>query len=852
MKSHRGLSSAVGAVFLIIALTTGMTFVTTSLNTIGDFSEQVIVQDTHRMAKEKEAFEITSIKITSLNKLDGVIQNIGQVPLKITNLWIDEKGTNDDEVQKISVDVTVGIGDTINLIDFIDYNMDPLKGYNMKFVTSRGEVQSYFVNSSDEIKLHTQLNALPETIPTGFDTVILFTVYNNATSNNVLLNVTPIIDVRDPNGVVVQECTPLPTCPSIPPSYPSLKPGESTTFKWVYTMNGESPYYEDFTVQLQNGHPDNVETIKVKMTDIQFASVAATASSSQTFNPVSSSTGNLVLHQEIVEKIPTGYQLEQKLADGGGMDIVLDGIIIPKFFTNNGTEVDIDEGIWDVNLVYYSEPFPPTLENSMDTNGGMIFHFEDNGEGDDGYEDNSFNCMDSTGKGKFADYRGSSVEWNQFGGPNNTGSYTFDGTEDYFRIEVADCNNLLNTATTIAGWFKASSSGSGNDYIYFAGKDKDDDDRFAVMIDGGDDVKFSVHTDANDTAICNSINDPAYPTTPIDYRDDQWHHFVGVRESDDRCRLYIDGVQVDTDPAGGGGSFIESQSPYVYVGARLDEKNHPYPVTDYFQGSLDDIMYWDNYALNADQAEDLYYTSYGDDAHEITFTFRTTDGLGNDLGLIFTESGYKMNFLDGKRDNKAVKSFKYSSGTQLARTIGDQERIQLLMDLDILLDPYPTMKMTLRIDDNSLTESSYIDLPLSVGASFHPTTTHDNDSTFSTGITSSGPHGTWLTKAGTRIILTNTDTEISYAGIIDTVNTVTLSESEDSIFIQEEDHVDLVFHRITLSPNYCLPNPPTELCSNDIPPPPGEYDGQILMIGYNDQGNQNTWKVDLGKIKVIE
>jgi len=851
MKSHRGLSSAVGAVFLIIVLTTGMTYVATSINTIGDFSEQVIVQDTQRMEKEKESFEITFIDIKS-GKLEGVIQNTGQVPLKITKLWIDEKGIP-DEVQKISVDAAAGIGDTINLIDFIDYNMDPLKGYNMKFVTSRGEVQSYFVNSSDEIKLHTQLNALPETIPIGFDTIILFTVTNNSTNNNALLNVTPTIEVKDPNGVVVQECTPLPTCPSIPPSYPSLKPGESTTFKWVYTINGESSYYEDFTVQLQNGHPDNVEIIRVKITDIQFASVAATASSSQTFNPVSSSTGNLVLHQEIVEKIPTGYQLEQKLADGGGMDIVLDedNLMSPKFFTNNGTAVDIDEDIWEVNLVYYSEPFPKILENSMNS-GGMIFHFEDNGEGDDGYEDNSFDCMDSTGKGKFADYRGLPAVWNSFGGPNNTGSYTFDGSEDHFRIEIADCNDLSNTPTTIAGWFKASSSGSGDDYIYFAGKDKDNDDRFAVMIDGGDDVEFSVHTDANDTAICNSINDTA-PPSPINYRDDQWHHFVGVRESDDSCLLYIDGVEVHTAGGSGGGSFIETQSPYVYVGARLDEKNHPYPTTDYFEGQLDDIMYWNNYALSATQAGDLYNTSYGENAHEMTFTFSTTDGLGANSVTIFTESDYKMNFLDGKRDNKAVKSFKYSSATQpLARTILDQERIKLLMGFDTRTLPAINMKMTLRIDDNSLTETSYMDLPLSVGASFHPSTTHDNDSKFTTGITSSGPHGAWLTKAGTRIILTNIDTEISYAGIIEKVNTVTLSESEDSIFIQEEDQVDLVFHRITLSPNYCLPNPPTELCSNDIPPPPGEYDGQILMIGYNDQGNQNTWKVDLGKIKVID
>jgi len=840
---HRGISSVVGAVFLVIVLTTGMTYVATSINTIGDFTEQIIVQYTIRTEKEKEAFEITSIKITSLNKLDGVIQNTGQVPLKINRLWIDEKGIS-DVVQKIEVDATIGIGRTINLIDFIDFDMDPLKGYNMKFVTSRGETQSYFVNSSDEIKLHTQLNALPETIPTGFDTVILFTVTNNATSNNVLLNVTPIITIiENPIGIVTQKCvSPLVSpCPSVPPSYPSLKPGESTTFKWAYTITGITDDDVEFTVKLQNGYPGNEEKITVKITEIQLAKFAATAAISQSFNPVSSSTENLVLHQENVEKIPTAYQLEQKLADGGGINIPLDDIN-PEFFTNNGTQVEIETGDWNVNLAYYSEPFPISLENSMDASGGMIFHFEDEGGGDDGDEDNSFNCNDSNGKGKFAEYQGLIAgDWVEFGGPNNTGSYTFDGTGDHFRIELADCNDLSDSLTTIAGWFKTT-GGADNDYIYYAGKENSNDDRFAVLIDDTGDVDFSFETDNNNDTNCDSGTG-----SNKDYRDDQWHHFVAVRDGDYTCKLYIDGVS-DATPANDPGStpYIEIQSPYVYIGARLLDKDHPYPTTDYFKGSLDDIMYWNNYAMSAAEALDLYNTSYGDDAHEMTFTFTKTDNEGNNPSSIFTESGYKINFADGKRDNKALKSLIYSKLSVSAQTILEQERIKFVIELD---NPTTALKMTIRVDDNSLTERSYIDLP-PLDPSFHPSTSYDNDVKFTTGITSEGPYGAWLTKAGTRVILTNPDTEISYAGIIDTVNGIVLSESQDSVFIEKDDQVDLVFHRIKLSPNHCLPNPPDELCSNDIPPPPGEYDGQILLIGYNDQGNQNTWKVDLGKIKV--
>ena len=143
MKSHRGLSSAVGAVFLVAIVIGSLAYISSSLEIMGNFSEQLIAEESRLKDKHNEAFDISSIDITASNKLDGVVKNTGQVPIQFTTLWIDEQGVN-DVVQKFTLDTVVASGRTFNLIDDVDFTMDDTKGYNMKLVTSRGEVQTFY------------------------------------------------------------------------------------------------------------------------------------------------------------------------------------------------------------------------------------------------------------------------------------------------------------------------------------------------------------------------------------------------------------------------------------------------------------------------------------------------------------------------------------------------------------------------------------------------------------------------------------------------------------------------------------------------------------------------------------
>jgi len=293
MKSHRGLSSVVGAVFLIAIVIGALSYITYSLETMGNFSESLIAEESRLKDKQREAFEITSMNITAGNKLDATIKNTGQIPLEIVTLWIDEQGVN-DVVQKIPIKKTVAPGNSFNfLTEGIDVDALATKGYSLKLVSSRGEVQTFYLNSASQESLDIQLFALPDIIPTEFSTTILMTVINNMSNNNVLVNLTP----NEPlNCASESKCTSA-TGP-FPPYYDLLEHGDTAIFRWAYQLNGNEDDTISFTGSLQNGVPGNTDSETVTIGVPEFADMTGQSIISLGFGQSEISDDIFILHTE--------------------------------------------------------------------------------------------------------------------------------------------------------------------------------------------------------------------------------------------------------------------------------------------------------------------------------------------------------------------------------------------------------------------------------------------------------------------------------------------------------------------------------------------------------------------------
>ena len=269
MKSHRGLSSVVGAVFLIAIVLGALSYLTYSLEIMGNFSESLIAEESRLKEKQREAFEVTFVNVTAANKLDATIKNTGQIPVKINTLWIDEQGVN-DVVQKITIEKAIAPGNSFNfLTEGIDVDAVSTKGYSMKLVSSRGEVQTFYVNSASQESLDIQLVAAPDSIPTGFTSTLLMTVVNNMTGNNALVNLTPDLPL---------DCSSNPDCTllegPLPTSYPSLDPGDVAIFRWSYKLSGDVDDNFSFTGSLQNGVAGNYYNEIVTIGSILEAEIA--------------------------------------------------------------------------------------------------------------------------------------------------------------------------------------------------------------------------------------------------------------------------------------------------------------------------------------------------------------------------------------------------------------------------------------------------------------------------------------------------------------------------------------------------------------------------------------------------
>ena len=132
---------------------------------------------------------------------------------------------------------------------------------------------------------------------------------------------------------------------------------------------------------------------------------------------------------------------------------------------------------------------------------------------------------------------------------------------------------------------------------------------------------------------------------------------VAVRPTDNTCKLYINATDVDLTPQNGNAQNDDVGIDEIFVGAEDDNPD------DGFNGVIDDVLHWDDYALTTAEISDLFNTNYGTAAHLITFYMNKTDQNGILVSNIATDFNYPLKFLDGKQNGEFLNSFNYSKTT---------------------------------------------------------------------------------------------------------------------------------------------------------------------------------------------
>ena len=815
MKQRRGLTTVVGGVFFLIVIITAASYLTYSMNLFETFSETVQVAGQERENREDESFDISKLTLEN-NKINLDVHNTGNIPIGFTRLWV-QNVTGVDQVYKFDLNSTVTSGNTAqDILQNVSFTALDTESYKMKLVTDRGTTKEFSVNASNE-PLNLQLFALPEEIPTNFKSTLLLSVTNNSTQNAIYTNITPVLNVIS-LGATAQFEGPTPD------PHPVLEKGNTAIFEWTYRIAGDDGDKVRFEASILNGFPGNLVTKEVEIQKIEIAeqSISSLQSSIATAGLVPENV--LIFHKESIDALGERQMWSSAPEDNNG-EIIDFSFTNPIFYTNTdgNVTVNIPDGKWNATMRYISSPMPDSLMHTGLDSETMAYHFESDLD----------SPLDTTGNTVMVLGSGSKRPvWNSTG-HQGAGAYSFSGSQ-YATISVTADNDVVDYPTTTAGWFNADSTGPSSDQIIYFGKTNNGQKFYKINLNANGFLVFQTDTGST-VASCIS---------PVDYRDDTWHHFVAVMTHNNDCDLYVDGSLADSD-INGGNSSITLQGD-IFLGAENPGGK------DGFHGMLDDIIHWDDYKLDeSSQGEvtDLFNTNYGDSSHLMNFDIRIVDSLGNDLGFSNKTITQTLNFpIKFSSDFGEYLSpisdiwgqFNFTAITGEARIVEPGERLMLNMTYSPKTSGNLDMKMVIDdIDVVSGLGSSFLQIPFPDRA-LPGYFTYDNSGKGSISIFNPGPKDNWI-KYQSRVIFEDEITGVPYAAFIDSTGTEAISPDQDS---------PPILAGTSGTFEYQIPRSQPGNTSSDLIPE-GRYKMYVFLDGYDSSGQVFLQTSLVGIVRVI-
>ena len=199
------------------------------------------------------------------------------------------------------------------------------------------------------------------------------------------------------------------------------------------------------------------------------------------------------------------------------------------------------------------------------------------------------NGLDGT-LGGTVDQAGSDSTWNTECPPGSFQSLRFDGTSNKLTIPYNAAIKPSNNKVSISMWIKTTSN---NTYLIVS--ETDEDSATAGWVYGA----IGVGTPNKANVYWNNTG-AAWRSSSSDVNDDKWHNIVFVYDGSaaNEISTYIDGVLEDED-SGQSGNLVLANVPLLLGYRRASG-------AVYYQYYMDEIAYWTDIALTADQVKDLY------------------------------------------------------------------------------------------------------------------------------------------------------------------------------------------------------------------------------------------------------
>jgi hypothetical protein len=382
---------------------------------------------------------------------------------------------------------------------------------------------------------------------------------------------------------------------------------------------------------------------------------------------------------------------------------------------------------------------------------------------------------------------------------------------------------------------------------------------------------YSTNTAHTETTTCTSSDT---------YDNGNWQHVVAVRESDGDCNLYINGTLV-AGPVSGSTGTNTIDLKKASIGSISQKKgSERLPGTNDLLADVASWQHWNSKALTQPEANNLFYTNYGNNGTRIWVSMNITDGVGGDsctaCEVLIDDKEYILPFHDpsanSPRDGDKEYYFrdylesypdswnkytqynitKFLSGSD--RTLAVENRLSISIRMD---DTEQNLPINIRAGDGNFPSNDYTDTVSFLQTGLTDPTwpaflSFNYDEKVELTIFNQGPEGVWFTFPGTRMVLTTIDKTISYGAmpeeilILPNVDWEPMDPERDGPYIADQVSAKIKF--------YALTNPPF------IPPlqggqpdtvPGGDFDAFVFLSGFDEAGTAFLKTVELGTVHIV-
>ncbi len=223
MRVRRGISTVVGAVFFVIAISSVAAYVSYSMNSIENFAQSILVNDAQSIDRLKEDIEITTVTLTDTNKFNMTVFNKGPIPTKFVRLWVTDQSSNPITHQKEDLSVLINSGEQKqNIATNLSITANPTDSYTLKAVTERGNTASFVLSAdtSTIIALIVPAQVLPQQ-----QIYVTAVIKNNSTTPSTIANLT---------GIMKNNATLTPTAIPTPAYMLGFDKDELAIFSWTF------------------------------------------------------------------------------------------------------------------------------------------------------------------------------------------------------------------------------------------------------------------------------------------------------------------------------------------------------------------------------------------------------------------------------------------------------------------------------------------------------------------------------------------------------------------------------------------------------------------------------------------